>query len=210
MSLGFDSWSAPDTGALFVITGSSGTGKTTLVQEALATIPGVCFSVSATTRAIRSTEQDGVDYHFHSKQSFEALVQTGQMLEWAEVYGNCYGTPRAPVLESLARGDSIVLDIDVQGAQQVRAAMPEAISVFVLPPSIDVLEARLRGRSTDSEEIIRSRMREAQVQIQRCNEFDYLVVNDDLESAHDQFQAILVAELCRRQRHSGLVDRFCR
>jgi len=208
MSLGFNSWTPPDEGALFVITGSSGTGKTTLVQQALATIPGLCFSISATTRAIRDGECDGMDYHFLSKSGFEDRVREGQMLEWAEVYGNCYGTPRAPVLESLGRGQSIVLDIDVQGAQQVREAMPEAISIFVLPPSIDALEARLRGRSTDSEEIIRSRMSQARVQLERCNEFDFLVVNDDLASAHDQFQAILVGELCRRQRHASLVSRF--
>ena len=210
MPLHFNSWTPPTHGALFVITGSSGTGKTTLVQAALKQIPDLCFSVSATTRPIRPGEQDGVDYHFHDMQRFNSLVDEGQMLEWAEVYGNRYGTPRAPVQAALSRGQSIVLDIDVQGAEQVRAAMPEAIQIFVLPPSIDALETRLRGRSTDSEEVIQKRMAEARVQLSRCNEFDYLVVNDDLASAHDQFQAVLVGELCRRTRHPDLLMQFCR
>ena len=209
MPLHFDSWTPPSHGALFVITGSSGTGKTTLVQAALRQIPNLCFSVSATTRPIRSGEQDGVDYHFHNMDSFNALVDDGQMLEWAEVYGNRYGTPRAPVEAALSQGQSIVLDIDVQGAEQVRSAMPEAIQIFVLPPSIEALETRLRGRSTDSEEVIQNRMAEARVQLSRCNEFDYLVVNDDLISAHDQFQAVLVSELCRRSRHPLLQAQFC-
>ena len=208
MSLHFESWSPPDRGALFVITGSSGTGKTTLVREALACLPGLSFSVSATTRTRREGEVDGVDYHFHEPAGFQNLVNQGRMLEWAEVYGNAYGTPRAPVEKALATGESILLDIDVQGAEQVRQAMPEAISIFVLPPSIEVLETRLRARSTDTEEVICGRMREARVQLRRCNEFDYLVVNDDLLSAHDQFQAILVGELCRRSRHAGLVNQY--
>jgi guanylate kinase len=208
MSLRFTSWPAPSKGALFVITGSSGTGKTTLVREALSTLPGLSFSVSATTRSMRPGEQDGVDYHFLSQADFKSRVAEGQMLEWAEVYGNCYGTPRGPVEDALSRGQSILLDIDVQGAEQVRSAMPDAVSIFVLPPSIDSLEERLRGRSTDSEEVIQNRMQEARVQIRRCSEFDYLVVNDDLASAHDQFQAVLVGELCRRERHPLLIERF--
>ena len=131
------------------------------------------------------------------------------MLEWAEVYGNRYGTPRAPVESALRQGKSIVLDIDVQGAEQVRSAMPEAIQIFVLPPSVDALETRLRGRSTDSESVIQKRMAEARVQLSRCNEFDYLVVNDDLSSAHDHLQAVLVGELCRRTRHPDLLAQFC-
>ena len=131
MPLHFDSWTPPAYGALFVITGSSGTGKTTLVQAALQRIPNLCFSVSATTRPIRPGEQDGVDYHFHNLQSFNSMVNAGEMLEWAEVYGNRYGTPRAPVESALKQGRSIVLDIDVQGAEQVRSAMPEAIQIFL-------------------------------------------------------------------------------
>ena len=208
MSLSLSSWTRPDRGALFVVTGASGTGKTTLVKSALADIPGIGWSVSATTRAMRPGEVDGKDYHFVGHEAFSALRAEGALLEWAEVYGNRYGTPRAPVEAALARGRSILLEIDYQGARQVRAALPEAVSIFVLPPSPEVIEARLRGRSTDSEAVIARRVADAHSQLVHCGEFDYIVVNDDLASATDQFEAILVAELLRRGRHSGLVSRF--
>lgn len=208
MSLDLRTWPRPDRGALFVVSGASGTGKTTLVQEALRRMPGLAFSVSATTRAPRQGEVDGRDYHFVSVQRFEELRQGGELLEWAEVYGNRYGTPKQPVLDAIARGESILLDIDVKGARQVRRALPEAVSIFLLPPDVATIEARLRSRSTDSEEVIQRRMDQAREQLEGAAEAEYLVVNDVLESAHDQLQAILVAELCRRIRHPGLVERF--
>lgn len=210
MALDLSTWTRPDLGALFVVTGASGTGKTTLVKKALQVVPELGFSVSATTRPPRTGEVDGQDYHFVSHARFSELVDSGDMLEYAEVYGNRYGTPRQPVVDQLQAGSSIVLEIDYQGAQQVRAAMPEAISLFVLPPSMDALEARLRGRATDAEEVIQRRLADARQQIDHCGEFDYLVVNDDLSSAHDQFQAVLVAELRRRARLDSLVRRFVR
>ncbi len=208
MALDLSTWTRPDRGALFVITGASGTGKTTLVKKALQVIPELGFSVSATTRPERVGEKDGEDYHFVDQARFAELVDGGQMLEWAEVYGNRYGTPRAPVDAALAGGRSILLEIDQQGARQVRAAMADAISIFVLPPSFDALERRLRRRATDSEAVIARRLSEARLQIEHCGEFDYLVVNDDLSSAHDQFQAVIVAELRRRSRLDSLVRRF--
>jgi guanylate kinase len=208
MALDLSTWTRPDRGALFVITGASGTGKTTLVKKALQVIPELGFSVSATTRPERVGEKDGEDYHFVDQERFSELVDSGQMLEWAEVYGNRYGTPRAPVDAALAAGRSILLEIDQQGARQVRAAMADAISIFVLPPSFDALERRLRRRATDSEAVIDRRLSEARLQIEHCGEFDYLVVNDDLSSAHDQFQAVIVAELRRRSRLDSLVQRF--
>ena len=208
MSLVLRAWPHPDRGALFVVSGASGTGKTTLVREALRRMPALGFSVSATTRAPRSGEVEGRDYHFVDVPTFEQMVADGQLLEWAQVYGNHYGTPRQPVTAAIDRGDSILLDIDVQGARQVRAAMPEAVSIFLLPPDLDTMQARLRSRSTDSEQTIQRRMAEARQQLQGAAEADYVVVNDDLESAHDQLQAILVAELCRRDRHASLVARF--
>lgn len=210
MALDLSTWTRPDRGALFVVTGASGTGKTTLVKKALQVIPELGFSVSATTREARIGEVGGQDYHFVSHERFAEQVDAGDMLEWAEVYGNRYGTPRAPVLAALARGHSIILEIDYQGAQQVREALPEAISLFVLPPSMDALETRLRGRGTDSDDVISRRLADARLQVDHCGEFDYLVVNDDLSSAHDQFQAVLVAELRRRARLDGLVRRFVR
>lgn len=208
MSLNLASWARPDRGALFVVTGASGTGKTTLVREALRVVPDVAWSVSMTTRAPRAGEVDGRDYHFVDRAAFDAAVAAGQLLEHAEVYGNGYGTPRAPVEAALASGRSVLLEIDAQGAAQVRAALPEAVLIFVLPPSVEAIEARLRARSTDSEAIIQRRVADAKLQLNAAGDFDYLVVNEDLDSAHDQFQAILVAELRRRARSPSLVAKF--
>jgi len=208
MSLNVDAWTKPDTGALFVVTGASGTGKTTLVKRALSTISNIQFSVSATTRAMRTGEQNGVDYHFLSMDEFNRLKENDELLEWAQVYKNCYGTLRQPVLNALNSGESILLEIDQQGAAQVKAKMPEAISIFILPPTMASLESRLRGRNTDSDEIIARRLQEAQDQIDHCGSFDYLVINDDLESASDQFMSILIAELLKRARRNSWVDRF--
>ncbi|MCB9794141.1 MAG: guanylate kinase [Alphaproteobacteria bacterium] len=198
-------WTRPDRGALFVVTGASGTGKTTLVKEALAVVPGIQWSVSATTRAPRRGEVDGRDYHFLTRERFDALLGEGAFLEWAEVYGNRYGTLRGPVEGALREGRSVLLEIDLAGARQVRVAYPEAVSIFVLPRSVADLERRLRARATDSEQVIQRRVRDARLQIAGCGEFDYLVVNDELGTAHDCFQAILVSELQRRARRSTLI-----
>ncbi|MCB9759375.1 MAG: guanylate kinase [Alphaproteobacteria bacterium] len=210
MSLCLDAWSRPDEGALFVVTGASGTGKTTLVKEALRVIPELGWSVSATTRAPREGEVDGRDYHFVSHETFTAWRDDGELLEWAEVYGNFYGTPLAPVREALASGRSILLEIDIVGARQVFAAYPGAVGVFILPPSLAQLEERLRGRATDSEAVIQRRLAEAMEQIQGCGAFHYQLVNDDLPTAHDCFQAILVAELLKTPRRRSLVERMTR
>jgi guanylate kinase len=208
MSLDLSSWEKPDRGVLFVVTGSSGTGKTTLVKAALAQVPHITFSVSATTRPKRPGEQDGTDYHFLSTERHAQLVAEGAFLEHATVYGNRYGTLRAPVEQAIAAGTSIVLDIDTQGAAQVRVSWPTAVSIFVLPRSVAVLEQRLRARATDPEEVIQRRVREAGVQLRECGHFDYLVLNDRLPAAIDQFQAVLVAELLRRGRRDSWVSRF--
>ncbi|MFT4979173.1 MAG: guanylate kinase [Myxococcota bacterium] len=208
MSLNLSCWRRPERGALFVVTGASGTGKTTLVREALSVVPHLHYSVSCTTRQPRVGEVDGRDYNFVTREQFDTMKEGDDFLEWAEVYGNGYGTPRGPVEAALAEGRSILLEIDAQGAEQVRAAMPEAITLFVLPPSIAALEARLRGRASDSEQIIQRRLRDARLQLRCCDRFEYLVVNDDLQSAHAQFQAILVAELLRSRRHPRLISQF--
>jgi guanylate kinase len=208
VSLTTTAWTAPAQGALFVVTGASGTGKTTLVRQALQSIPGLAFSVSATTRSRRDGETDGVDYHFLTRETFMARVEAGEFLEWAEVYGNCYGTLRAPVEATLKSGQSILLDIDTQGAAQVRATGIAHVSVFILPPSIEALANRLTGRATDPQTVIARRLEEANLQLRECGTFDYLVVNDQLSSAHDQFQAVLVAELMRSKRHPDLVSKF--
>jgi len=208
LSLSTESWSAPDHGVLFVVTGASGTGKTTLVQEAIRAIPGLRFSVSATTRAPRAGEVDGKDYFFLDRSEFDRRVQAGDFLEWAEVYGNGYGTLRDQIDQVLASGESILLDIDTQGAEQIRSAAPDAVTVFILPPSLEALSERLIARATDEPAIIEQRISAAMVQLKECAKFDYLVVNDHLASAHDQFQAVLVAELRRTARSRSLVDHF--
>ncbi|MFN7143904.1 MAG: guanylate kinase [Myxococcota bacterium] len=201
-------WQAPDTGALFVVSGASGTGKTTLLRAALERVPGLEFSVSATTRAPRAGERDGVDYHYVSVDRFREMREGGALLEHAEVYGTLYGTPRAPVEQALKEGRSIVLDIDVQGAGQVRAAFPAAVTIFILPPEIGTIRERLAARGTDGPEVVERRIRDAHAQIARCGEYDYLVMNDVLDTAHAQLQGILLAELSRRSRRDTWVRAF--
>lgn len=201
-------WQAPDRGALFVVSGASGTGKTTLLRAALERVPGLEFSVSATTRAPRAGERDGVDYHYVSVDRFREMREAGALLEHAEVYGTLYGTPRAPVEQALNEGRSIVLDIDVQGAAQVRAAFPAAVTIFILPPQIGTIRERLAARGTDGPDVVERRIRDAHAQIARCGEYDYLVMNDVLDTAHAQLQGILLAELSRRSRRDTWVRAF--
>lgn len=198
-------WTAPDRGALFVVSGPSGSGKTTLLRAAFEAIPGLEFSVSATTRAPRPGERDGVDYHYVTHDRFRAMLGERALLEHAQVYGNFYGTPRAPVERAIAEGRSIVLDIDVQGAAQVRAAYAEAVTLFILPPSLSAIAARLRARGQDDEEVIQRRILEAELQLAQAHLYDYLVFNDDLEGGHRQLQAVLMAELLRRERRGSWI-----
>ncbi len=200
-----EGWQAPDRGALFVVSGASGTGKTTLLRAALERVPGLAFSVSATTRAPRAGERDGVDYHYVTPDRFAEMLRNGQLLEHAEVYGTLYGTPRAPVEAALREGRSIVLDIDVQGASQVRRAFPDAVTIFVLPPRVETIRERLEARGTDRPEVVERRIRDAHAQIARCGEYDYLVMNDVLATAHAQMQGVFLAELSRRNRRESWV-----
>lgn len=198
-------WRAPDRGVLFVVTGPSGVGKSTLIRAARARIPGLGFSVSATTRSPREGEQNGVDYHFLDVPNFEALVRDGAFLEHARVYDRYYGTLRAPVEQALSQGRSIVLDIDVAGHRQVRASGVDAVHVLLLPPDLPTLEARLRARGTDTEQTIRRRMEQVAGQLEAVEEFDHVVVNEDLATAHQVFQGVLLAALTRVSHRPGLV-----
>jgi len=200
-------WALPDHGVLFVVSGPSGVGKSTLVKAAMSRIPGLAFSVSATTRAPRAGERDGVEYHFVDPERFAELVRDGAFLEHATVYDRSYGTLRAPTEASLASGASLLVDIDVQGAEQVRVSKPDAVHVFVLPPSLEALEHRLRSRGTDAEETIRRRMDQAMQQLAGCVRYDYVIVNDDLEAAQAAFQGILLAETSRRDRRESVIAR---
>ncbi len=200
-------WRRPDRGVLFVISGPSGVGKSTLIKEALAQVPDLAFSVSATTRAPRPGEQDGVDYHFLSHEAFEQRVEAGAFLEFATVYDRSYGTLRGPTDEALDAGASLVLDIDVKGARQVRARLADAVSVMIVPPDLAALEARLRARATDPPEVVERRMAMVAEQVGAVGEYDYVVVNDDLATAHRVFQGVLFAEMSRVRRRGSVVRR---
>ena len=184
-------------GLLFIVSAPSGTGKTTLVERAVRCVPRLRMSRSYTSRAARVGEKDGVDYNFISRERFEAMVQAGALLEWADVFGNYYGTSAGDTESVLASGDDLVLVIDVQGARQVRSRGLETVGIFVLPPAADVLEQRLRGRSKDSEEQIQRRLAMARREVGEYNRYEYVVINDEVESAVDRLRAIIMAERAR-------------
>lgn len=184
-------------GCLFVISAPSGSGKTTLVQKLLASFGDLRFSISFTTRPPRGAERDGVDYHFVTQDEFREKIGKGEFLEWAEVHGNLYGTSRSATEKIRARGEDILLDVDVQGAAQVRTAEPEAVTMFVMPPSLQALEKRLRGRNQDSPLVIESRLAGARREIERYREYHYVLVNDDIDETAALLKAIVVAERAR-------------
>jgi len=186
-------------GVPLVVSAPSGAGKTTLCRRLLDEISGVGFSVSHTTRPPRGQEQDGIDYHFVDDQQFDAMVSAGDFLEWAAVHDKHYGTSKAAAMGRLARGEDVLFDIDVQGGFQIARAMPDAVLLFVAPPSTDELERRLRGRETDSEEQIKKRLAAANNEMAAGRDYTYWLVNDDLEQAATQFRAVLLAERLRRQ-----------
>jgi guanylate kinase len=188
-------------GLMLVLSSPSGAGKTTLSRRLLEADPSVELSVSVTTRARRANEQDGRDYHFISKTRFNAMVKNSELLEWAEVFGNFYGTPRAPVEQALAAGHDVLFDIDWQGTQQLREQIRgDMASIFVLPPSTDELERRLRARALDDERVIKARMAKAGDELSHWPEYDYVIINDNIEKAFAQVRAILGVERLRRER----------
>ena len=189
--------SARGRGLLFIVSAPSGTGKTTLVERLVQDLPNLRMSRSYTSRTARTGEQNGVDYNFISRDRFAAMVRDGAFLEWADVFGHCYGTAAADTEAMLARGDDVVLVIDVQGARQVRSRGIENVGIFVLPPSAGILEQRLRGRSKDSEEQIHQRLETARREVGEYAEYEYVVVNDELEAAVARIGAIVLAERAR-------------
>jgi len=180
--------------SLFVLAAPSGAGKTTLVHALVARHPEIRFSISYTTRPQRRNEADGVDYLFVNKESFESLREQGEMLESATVFDNLYGTSRKLVENHLRDGHDVILEIDWQGARQVRESMPDCISIFILPPTLAELERRLRDRRTDSEEVIKRRLRDAISDMSHWSEFNYVIINDDLDQAVADIEAVLVGE----------------
>lgn len=192
-------------GKLIIISGPSGAGKSTIVRALMAQSPGAFFSVSATTRAIRPGEEDGVDYLFVTRERFQELIRTDGLLEWAEYVGNYYGTPAAPVLEKLEQGFDVILDIESLGARQVMDKYPEAVSIFVCAPSFAELEKRLRARGTNSEEDIRRRLIKGRSECEKADMYTYLIVNDDREKAAAEAAAILIAEDCKNKDHLSVL-----
>lgn len=193
-------------GILFILSSPSGAGKSTLSRRLLANDDAFTFSISATTRPPRPGEVDGRDYHFRSRAQFEAMIEAGDLLEHAEVFGNLYGTPRAPVEAALASGKDVLFDVDWQGGQQLRNSVLKdaVVSVFILPPSIAELERRLRARKQDPEDVIAHRMARAQDEISRWDAYDYVLINDDLDRCETEIRRILAAERLRRERRPGL------
>ena len=189
-----------DRGLLFIVSAPSGAGKTTLVERLVEHTPSLKMSRSYTSRAAREGETDGVDYNFVTRSKFEAMAAAGEFLEWAEVFGNLYGTGASDTETVLAAGHDVVLVIDVQGARKVRALGIETTTVFVMPPSMAVLEQRLRGRSKDSEPEIQRRLQVARDEVVAFAEYDFVVVNDELTSAVDRLRSIVVAERSRLDR----------
>ena len=197
----------PRRGLMFILSSPSGAGKTTVARKLLADDGALAMSVSVTTRPIRSGEVDGRDYSFTTRPEFEEQVAAGAFLEWAEVFGNLYGTPRAAIADGLAAGQDYLFDVDWQGAQQLtQAARADVASVFLLPPSIDELERRLRSRGTDSDEVIASRMDRARAEISHWSEYDYVVVNAEVDSCFAQVRDVLRSERLRIGRQTGLVE----
>ena len=195
-------------GLLLILSSPSGAGKSTLSRKLLDWDPTIRFSVSATTRAPRPGEEDGREYYFRSREDFEDMVKTGEMLEHAEVFGNFYGSPKAPVEAAMKAGRDTVFDIDWQGGQQIRnsALGRDVVSIFVLPPSIAELDRRLRSRGQDSDAVIAGRMAKSRDEISHWAEYDYVIVNSDIDNAFNQLTTILQAERLRRDRQPELAE----
>ena len=195
-------------GHLFIVSAPSGAGKTTLVRLLLEKDPGIRVSISSTTRPPRTGENDGREYHFVDVQYFLEMVSRGDFLEWAEVHGNYYGTSRRWIEAEMTAGRDVLLEIDWQGAQQVRKAFPSAIGIFILPPSLEELKSRLSGRGTDSAETIARRIAAARDEMRHVDEFDYVIINDDLPQAFGNLQSVINASRLKytiqRQRHAAL------
>lgn len=188
-------------GLLLVLSAPSGAGKTSLARRLIGDRPEGIFSISYTTRRPRGREQDGVDYHFVDVKTFQQKIEAGDFVEWAEVHGHFYGSPRAVVDEARARDALAIFDIDFQGGQAIKRKHPDAVLAFILPPSMKELERRLRERKTDSDETIRTRMLAAWAEIERgTSSYDYIIVNDDLERAYRELGSVVTAERCRRER----------
>lgn len=195
-------------GLLIVFSGPSGSGKGTVLAEVMKRNSHMEFSVSATTRSPREGEVDGVNYFFKTKEEFETMVENGGFIEWAKFCGNCYGTPRSYVENRLEQGKDVVLEIEVQGAMQVKAAFPDAVLIFNLPPSMQELQNRLTGRNTEPADVVNQRLETAKEELALASRYDYVIVNDIVENAAEKFLSILKSEKCKAERNAVLLKEF--
>lgn len=195
-----DSRNQMNGGMLIVVSSPSGGGKGTLVDRVLKNVPNVSYSVSFTTRAPRPAEKDGREYFFIDRATFEQMIERGEFLEWADVYGHLYGTNGKQVERERAAGNDIIIEIDVQGAESIRARMPESVSIFILPPSFELLRERLLARGTDSAEALEKRMRGAPAEVEQYCYFQYVILNDDINRASQQLASVIYSERARRER----------
>jgi len=195
-------------GLLVVFSGPSGAGKDTILRRLLEKNQNIRLSVSATTRTPRSGEINGVDYHFISKEQFHTMLEQGEMLESAEYCGNCYGTPSEPIRNWLSEGYDVILEIEVQGGAQIKQKCPDCASIFMLPPSLEALENRLRARGTEVDEVIQNRLAVARKEILEAGNYDYLIINDTVDNTVNEIDQIICAEKHRIHRHSDLIERM--
>ncbi|SCX27022.1 Guanylate kinase [Agrobacterium sp. DSM 25558] len=194
-------------GLMLVISSPSGAGKSTIARNLLEKDKNISLSVSVTTRARRQSEIDGIHYHFISKRDFERMREGEELLEWAEVHGNYYGTPREPVETAMAEGKDMLFDIDWQGAEQLQDKMKaDVVSIFILPPTMTELQSRLHRRAEDTEEVIQTRLANSRSEIEHWRDYDYVILNDDLQAAFEAIEAIVKAERVRRDRRHGMFD----
>lgn len=186
------------TGRIFVVSGPSGSGKSTLIRQVRQRIPSLGYSISHTSRPPRGQEKNGKEYYFLTKENFQKMIDNGEFVEWAEVYADLYGTSVSSLRSQLSIGLDVIMDIDVQGARNIKEHFKEANLIYVLPPSLAILERRLRERGTDDEKSIRTRLKKAAKEIKNCVSYDYLLFNDELDRAVEELKSIVVAERCRR------------
>ena len=193
-------------GGVFIISGPSGSGKDTVMTELFKKMPGLLFSISSITRAMRAGEREGEKYNFITREKFEDMLKNDRLLEHNEFVGNYYGTPREPVERAVANGQDMVIEVDVNGAAQIREKMPEAVSIFIMPPSFAELKRRLSGRGTESEELIQKRLTSALGEIKRAVEYDYIVVNEDIAAAADDIMSVILSSRLKTDRQTKIID----
>ena len=193
-------------GGVFIVSGPSGSGKDTLLVELFKKRPDIGFSISSITRDMRVGEKQGEKYNFISRIEFEEMIAEDALLEYNTYVGNYYGTPKAPVVEAVEQGKDFIIEVDVNGAAQIRQKMPEAVSIFIMPPSFEELRRRLSGRGTETEEVIAQRMESALSEIKRATEYDYIVVNDDIATAVDDIISVILSNSLKLERQKHIID----